>query len=158
RTNRALARALGVSEAAVRKARREGRLSDPGLDGWEVAAARREWARSTLPHVGGKRSTKGRHRSRALSAQAVASGEAEARRLLRKPDGEVLSFADARRARELVKLARESLDLQRATTDTISRAEFDALVFRWFRGIRHRLDAAVGHHAPRMAADLGLSE
>src|SRR5437870_4497748 len=121
RTNRALARVFGVSEAAVRKARREGRLSDPGPDGWDVEAARREWASNTLAHVGGKRRTKAaapaakaRRRARVpVSAEGVASGEAEARGLLHKPAGEVLSFADARRARELVKLARESFELRR---------------------------------------------
>ena len=157
RTNRALARALGVSEAAVRKARREGRISDPGVDGWDVAAARRAWKVNTLPHVGGKRRA-ARPRSPAVSAQAIASGEMEARRLLHKPTGEVLSFADAQRARELVKLAKESVELRRLDADTCSRAEFLALTFRWFRGIRDRLDRAVGREAPRMAADLGVPE
>src|SRR5579862_913429 len=54
RTNRALARALDVSEAAVRKARRDGRLSDPGVDGRDVAAARRLWKANTLAHIVGE--------------------------------------------------------------------------------------------------------
>src|SRR5437763_1501785 len=103
RMNRALARALGVSEAAVRKARRQGRLSDPGSDGWDPAAARREWAASTLAHVGGKRRAKGKPAAKdrprprmRVSAEAVAAGETQARRLLGTDGADVLSFADAR--------------------------------------------------------------
>src|SRR5439155_16282445 len=93
-----------------------------------------------------------------LSAEGVAAGATEARRLLHKPAGEVLSFADARRARELVKLAREALELKRLSADTIDRAELNACTFKLWRGVRDRLDAAVGRGAPLMAARLGVEE
>jgi hypothetical protein len=108
------------------------------------------WKANTLAHVGGKRA--------GAAPDGIASGETEARRLLHKPAGEVLSFADARRARELVKLAREALELRRMEEDTISRAEVDRYVFRIFRGIRDRLDASVSREAPTMAARLGVDE
>ncbi len=164
RTNRALARAIGVSEAAVRKARREGRLSNPGPDGWEVTRVRQEWKANTLTHVGGKRRTRGRDPERReqvrspVSAEAVAAGEKEARRLLGMPGADVLSFADARRARELVKLAREALELRRMNADTFSRHELQACTFKLWRGVRDRLDGAVNREAPLLAARLGVEE
>ena len=112
------------SRRAVYDALRAGRIAR--LPGGRIDAkvADRAWKVNTLGHVGGKPQPKGavkvvgadRRRVRVrVSDRAVATGEAEARRLLGAEAGTVLSFADARRARELVKLSREALALGRCS-------------------------------------------
>jgi len=159
----AYARHRKVSRRAVYDALAAGRITRLAAGTIDAAAADRAWTANTS-HVGGRRTkakpaAKARRRARSpLSAEGVAAGETEARRLLHKPAGEVLSFADARRARELVKLAREALELKRLSADTIDRAELNACTFRLWRGVRDRLDAAVGRESPLLAARLGVEE
>jgi len=159
----AYARHRKVSRRAVYDALAAGRITRLAAGTIDAAAADRSWTANTS-HVGGRQikakpAAKARRRARSpLSAQGVAAGETEARTLLRKDGAEVLSFADARRARELVKLAREALELKRLSADTLDRAELNACTFRLWRGVRDRLDAAVGREAPVMAARLGVEE
>ena len=159
----AYARHRKVSRRAVYDALAAGRITRLAAGTIDAAAADRSWTANTS-HVGGRQmkakpAAKARRRARSpLSAQGVAAGETEARTLLRKDGAEVLSFADARRARELVKLAREALELKRLSADTLDRAELNVCTFRLWRGVRDRLDAAVGREAPVMAARLGVEE
>ena len=159
----AYARHRKVSRRAVYDALAAGRITRLAAGTIDAAAADRAWTANTS-HVGGRRTkakpaAKARRRARSpLSAEGVAAGETEARRLLHKPAGEVLSFTDARRARELVKLAREAIELRKMSADTIDRAELNACTFKLWRSVRDRLDAAVGREAPLMAARLGVEE
>src|SRR2546422_1396286 len=96
----------------------------------DAAAADHAWKVNTLGHVGGKPRRNGaaggavpRRRVRGrVSDGAVATGEAEARRLLGAGADGVLSFADARRARELVKLSRETLGLRKMQRELVEVA------------------------------------
>ena len=159
----AYARHRKVSRRAVYDALAAGRITRLAAGTIDAAAADRSWTANTS-HVGGRQmkakpAAKARRRARSpLSAQGVAAGETEARTLLRKDGAEVLSFADARRARELVKLAREALELKRLSADTLDRAELNACTFRLWRTVRDRLDAAVGRESPLLAARLGVEE
>jgi len=65
---------------------------------------------------------------------------------------------ELRRQREAVRLRRERLELRRLEEDTFDRAELDRYVFRLWRSVRDRLDAAVGREAPLIAARLGVEE
>src|SRR5438552_3715597 len=157
----AYARHRKVSRRAVYDALAAGRITRLAAGTIDAAAADRSWTANTS-HVGGRQikakpAAKARRRARSpLSAQGVAAGETEARTLLRKDGAEVLSFADARRARELVKLAREALELKRLSADRLDRAELNACTSRLRPGVRDRLDAAVGRVAPVRAARLGV--
>src|SRR2546422_3107051 len=120
----AYARHRKVSRRAVYDALAAGRITRLAAGTIDAAAADRAWTANTS-HVGGRRTkakpaAKARRRARSpLSAEGVAAGETEARRLLGKVAADVLSFADARRARELVRLAREAFELREMQTDTV---------------------------------------
>src|SRR5437867_4358308 len=84
------ARHRNVSRRAVYDALRAGRIARLPDGTIDPAAADRAWKVNTLGHVGGKARPKGA----AADRWAVATGEAEARRLLGVGAGTVLSFAD----------------------------------------------------------------
>src|SRR5947208_2051676 len=99
------------SRRAVYDALRAGRIARLPGGRIDSKVADRAWKVNTLGHVGGKPQPKGavkvvgadRRRVRVrVSDRAVATGEAEARRLLGAEVGTVLSFADARRASSVV--------------------------------------------------------
>src|SRR5437667_9695972 len=124
----AYARHRKVSRRAVYDALHAGRIARCPDGTIDAKVADRAWTVNTLPHVGGKRRAKAKGRT-PVSAEGVAAGETEARTLLRKGAADVLSFADARRARELVRLAREAFELRKMQADTFSKAEVDRYVY-----------------------------
>ena len=141
------------------RAGRIARLPDGTID---PAAADRAWKVNTLGHVGGKARPKevaDRRRVRVrVSDRAVAAGETEARRLLGKVAADVLSFADARRARELVRLARETFELRKMQADTFSKAEVDRYVFKRIRMVRDVLLTIPAREVATGAAELKIDE
>ena len=161
------ARHRRCSRRAVYDALRAGRIAR--LPGGRIDAkvADRAWKVNTLGHVGGKPQPKGavkvvgadRRRVRVrVSDRAVATGEAEARRLLGAEAGTVLSFADARRARELVKLSREALALRKMQRELVEVAAVARRSFHLWRLVRDRQDAWVSRVAPLLAAKFNVSE
>ena len=155
------ARHRGVSRRAVYHALEAGRITRAPDGSIDPAVADQDW-RDKTSHVGGKRQgaaqTARRRRGTAFPASEVAKGEAEARRLLGRARGAPLSFADARRARELVKLAREGLELRRLQDDTWSRAEVQDYVFTHGRYVRDAILNLPAREAGPGAADLGVDE
>jgi hypothetical protein len=164
----AYARRRHVSRRAVYDALDAGRITRRADGTIDAAAADRAWTTNTVPHVGGKprpkpaEAAEGAARRRParvrVSEEAVAAGEAEARRLVGKGAAEVLSFAEARRARELVKLAREALELRRMREDTFSKAEVANYVTARVRTVRDALLTIPPREAATGAAQLGIDE
>jgi len=150
----AYARHRKVSRRAVYDALAQGRIARLPGGMIDPVAADRAWRVNTLPHVGGKPRPKGN----AADRRAVETGEAEGRRLLGVGAGRVLSFNDARRGRELVKLSREALALRKLRGETVDLKDAQRRAFHFARMWRDRMDAAVSREAPIMAADLGVEE
>src|SRR5437867_2285122 len=151
----AYARHRGCSRRAVYDALGAGRIAR--LPGGRIDAkvADRAWKVNTLAHVGGKPRPKGA----AADRRAVATGEAEARRLLGAGAAQVvLSFADARRARELVNLSREALALRKMQRELVEVAAVARRSFHLWRLVRDRQDAWVSRVAPLLAAKFNVSE
>ena len=151
------ARHRGCSRRAVYDAIRAGRIARLPGGRIDPVAADRAWKVNTLPHVGGKRRAKAKGRT-PVSAEGVAAGETDARTLLRKGAADVLSFADARRARELVRLARETFELRKMQADTFSKAEVDRYVFKRIRMVRDVLLTIPAREVATGAAELRIDE
>jgi len=150
----AYARHRHVSRRAVYDALDAGRIARLPGGRIDPAAADRAWKVNTMPHVGGKMRSMGN----AADRRAVETGETEARRLLGAGAGQVLSFNDARRARELVKLSREALALRKLQGETIDVQAARRRVFRFGRVWRDIEDAAVSRKAPLGAAKFNADE
>ena len=148
------ARHRRCSRRAVYDALRAGRIARLPGGRIDPVAADRAWKVNTLAHVGGKPRPKGA----AADRRAVAAGEAEARRLLGPEAGTVLSFADARRARELVKLSREALALRKMQRELVEVAAVARRSFHLWRLVRDRQDAWVSRVAPLLAAKFNINE
>ncbi len=158
------ARHRGCSRRAVYDALDAGRIVRAPGGGIDAKAADLAWKASSS-HMGGKMRPKrdaegGDHRpvrSR-VSDGAVLASEAEARRLLGAEAGTVLSFADARRARELVKLSREALALRKMQRELVEVTAVARRSFHLWRLVRDRQDAWVSRVAPLLAARFKLDE
>ena len=150
----------GVSRRAVYDALEAGRITRLPDGMIDPEAADQDW-RDKTSHVGGKRQgtpRSARRRGTAFPEPEVVRGEVEARRLLGRGSGAALTFADARRAREFVKLAREALELRRMQGDTWSRVQVEDYVFTHGRYVRDAILNLPALEAGQGAAELGVDE
>src|SRR5438094_10173343 len=142
-------KALGLPGGTLRSVQNaiaDGRITI-GPDGkLDPAEADRNWRDNTMPDRGGTRPGAGRPRRQKAKAGRAVDGR------------EATTMPELRRQREAVRLRRERLELRRLEQDTFDRAGVEAYVFRLWRGVRDRLDAAVSREAPLGAAELGVDE
>ena len=151
-SNRELARQIGVSETAVRRAEKAGRIKREPDDSWDVTKVRTQWSRNT------DRSQQRRQHGAMKPVPEAAVGAV--RETLRE-HGEAVSaggmtFMQARTANEVLKAQTARLRLQRMKGELVDRAKAVAQVFKLARDER---DAWVNWPArvtAVMAADLGV--
>ena len=142
-------KALGLPGGTLRSAQHalaDGRITI-GSDGkLDPAEADRKWRDNTMPDRGGTRPGAGRPRRRKEKARKGADGR------------EATTMPELRRQREAVRLRRERLELRRLERDTFSKAEVDAYVFKWIRGLRDACLTIPPREAATGAAELGVDE
>jgi len=128
-SNRELARQLGVSETAIRKAEKAGRIRKEAGGGWDLAKVRAAWGSNT---------DQAQQRGRMKPVPEAAVG---AVRDTLKEQGEAvaagaMTYMQARTANEVLKAQERRLKLQQIKGEVVDRAKAVAQVFRLARDER----------------------
>ncbi|MGH6898657.1 MAG: elements of external origin [Geminicoccaceae bacterium] len=145
-SNRELARQLGVSETAVRRAEKAGRIKREPDGSWDLAKVRTAWAGNTDPaQQRGRRDVRERSGKRARLAlkpvpEAALGAVRETLREHGEPivagPGQAMTFMQARTANEVLKAQERRLRLQQMKGELVDRAKAVAQVFRLARDER----------------------
>ena len=148
---RAYARHRGVTDTAVHKAIRAGRIS-PEQDGTiDPEKADRDWSRNSEPPRGGTRATAVKA---AVPSEAATTGPADASQG-KLPSGGA-SLMQLRTANEAVKLARGKIKVQKERDELVDRNQAIAHVFSMGRAERDAWLNWPSRVSAQMAAKLGL--
>jgi hypothetical protein len=155
-SNRGLARQLGVSETAVRRAEKAGRIKREPDGGWDLARVKVAWASNTdeaqQRQEPGARARSGKPARMKPVPEAALGAVRDTLREHGEPivagPGQVMTFMQARTANEVLKAQERRVWLQRMKGELVDRAKAVAQVFRLARDER---DAWVNWPA-RMAA------
>jgi hypothetical protein len=153
-SNRALARHIGVSETAVRRAEKAGRIRREPDGAWDLARVQAAWSSNT---------DRAQQRRQHGAMKPVPEAAVGAVRETLREHGEPVSaggmtFMQARTANEVLKAQERRVRLQRLKGELVDRAKAVAQVFRLARDER---DAWVNWPArvtAMMAAELGLEQ
>jgi hypothetical protein len=162
-SNRELARRIGVSETAVRRAQKAGRIGREGDGSWDLAKVQAAWAGNTDPSQQRSRSDRARRRTRParLAMKPVPDAAVGAVRDTLRESGEPVSaggmtFMQARTANEVLKAQERRIRLQRMKGELVDRAKAVAQVFRLARDERDAWVNWPARVAAMMAAELEL--
>jgi hypothetical protein len=142
-SNRELARQLGVSETAVRRAEKAGRISREPDGSWDLARVRAVWAGNTDPaqQRGEPSAGNGSRRVTRRAVKPVPEAAVGAVRDTLREHGEpiaagTMTFMQARTANEILKAQERRVRLQRMKGELVDRAKAVAQVFRLARDER----------------------
>jgi hypothetical protein len=162
-SNRELGRQLAVSETAVRRAERAGRIRREPDGGWDLARVRAAWAGNTDPaQQRGEPGTGNGSRGAARRAvKPVPEAALGAVRDTLREHGEPISaggmtFMQARTANEVLKAQERRLRLQQMKGELVDRAKAVAQVFRLARDERDAWVNWPARVAAMIAAELGV--
>jgi len=160
-SNRELARQLGVSETAVRRAEGAGRIGREPDGSWDLAKVRAAWAGNTDPaqQRGGPSAGNGSRRATRRAVKPVPEAALGAVRDTLREHGEPVSagsmtFIQARTANEVLKAQERRVRLQRMKGELVDRAKAVAQVFRLARDERDAWVNWPARAAALMAAEL----
>jgi hypothetical protein len=140
RSSRALARHLVVSETAVRRAEKAGRIGRETDGAWDLARVRAAWAGNTDPaqqrgEPGARDGSRNGARRTVKPVPEAALGAV--RDTLREHGGPIgagaMTFMQARTANEVLEAQERRLRLQRIEGELVDRAKAVAQVFRLAR-------------------------
>ena len=150
-SNRALARALGVSETAVRKAEKAGRIRRAGDGNWDVDQVKAAWQANT---------DASEQRASSADLKPVPEAAVGAVRETLREHGEGvatggMTFLQARIANEVLKAQERRLRLQQLKGELVDRARAVSLVFRLARDERDAWSGWPARIAAVLAAELG---
>jgi hypothetical protein len=139
-SNRELARQLGVSETAVRRAEKAGRIRREADGAWDPAKVKAAWSDNTdqaqqRPARGGRPAAKRRALKPVPEAAlgAVRDTLREHGEPIVAGSGQAMTFVQARTANEVLKAQERRLRLQQMKGELVDRAEAVAQVFRLAR-------------------------
>jgi hypothetical protein len=142
-SNRELARQLAVSETAVRRAEKAGRIGREADGAWDLAKVRAAWAVNTDPAQQRGEPSAGNGSSRAArrTVKPVPEAALGAVRDTLREHGEpiaagAMTFMQARTANEVLKPQERRLRLQQMKGELVDRAKAVAQVFRLARDER----------------------
>jgi hypothetical protein len=156
-SNRALARQLGVSETAVRRAERAGRIKREPDGSWDPAKAQAAWSDNTdQAQQRSPRSDRraGKHRTLKAVPEAALGAVRETLREHGEPiAASTMTFMQARTANEVLKAQERRLRLQQMRGELVDRAKAVAQVFRLAREERDAWVNWPARVAAMMAAD-----
>jgi hypothetical protein len=162
-SNRKLADELGVSETAVRRAERAGRIGREADGAWDLAKVRAAWAGNTDPaqQWGGPSAGEGSHRALRRAVKPVPEAALGAVRDTLREHGEpmasgAMTFMQARTANEVLKAQERRVRLQRMKGELVDRAKAVAQVFRLARDERDAWVNWPARVAAMIAAELEM--
>jgi hypothetical protein len=153
-SNRELARQIGVSETAVRRAEKAGRIKREPDGAWDLARVKALWARNT---------DRAQQRRQHGALRPVPEAAVGAVRETLREHGEPVSaggmtFMQARTANEVLKAQERRLRLQRMKGELVDRAKAVAQVFRLARDGRDAWVNWPARVAAVMAAELQVDQ
>jgi hypothetical protein len=153
-SNRELARQIGVSETAVRRAEKAGRIRREPDGAWDLARVKALWARNT------DRSQQRRQHGTMKPVPEAALGAV--RETLREHGEPVaagaMTFMQARTANEVLKAQERRVRLQRLKSELVDRAKAVAQVFKLARDERDAWVNWPARVAAMMAAELEVDQ
>jgi hypothetical protein len=163
KSNRELARQLGVSETAVRRAEKAGRIRREADGGWNVTQVKAAWAGNT--DAAQQRRAAGldrQERSARAALKPVPEAAVGAVRDTLREHGEPVSaggmtFMQARTANEVLKAQERRLRLQRMKGELVDRAKAVAQVFKLARDERDAWVNWPARVAAMIAAELEIN-
>ena len=159
--NRGLARQLGVSETAVRRAEKAGRIGREPDGAWDPARVKAAWSRNTdqaqqRPARSGRPT--GNRRALKPVPEAALGAVRDTLREHGEPivagPGQAMTFMQARTANEVLKAQERRLRLQRMKSELVDRARAVAQVFKLARDERDAWVNWPARAASIMAAEL----
>jgi Transcriptional regulator, AbiEi antitoxin len=160
-SNRELARQLGVSETAVRRAEKAGRIRREADGSWDLASVKAAWASNTdqAQQRVEPRAGNGSRRATRRAVKPVPEAAVGAVRDTLREHGEpiaagAMTFMQARTANEVLKAQERRVRLQRMKGELVDRAKAVAQVFRLARDERDAWVNWPARVAAMMAADL----
>jgi len=142
-SNRELARHLGISETAVRRAEKAGRIRREADGSWDSAKVKAAWSDNTdqaqqRPARGGRPAA--RRRTLKPVPEAALGAVRETLREHGEPiaagPGQAMTFMQARTANEVLKAQERRLRLQQMKGELVDRAKAVAQVFKLARDER----------------------
>jgi hypothetical protein len=153
-SNRELARQLGVSETAVRRAEKAGRIRREPDGAWDLARVKALWARNT---------DRAQQRRQHGAMKPVPEAAVGAVRDTLREHGEpiaagAMTFMQARTANEVLKAQERRVRLQRMKGELVDRAKAVAQVFRLARDERDAWVNWPARVAAMMAAELEVDQ
>jgi hypothetical protein len=157
-SNRELARQLGVSETAVRRAEKAGRIKREPDGGWDLARVKAAWSDNT--DQAQQRSARGvRPAVKRRALKPVPEAALGAVRETLREHGEsiaagAMTFMQARTANEVLKAQERRVRLQRMKGELVDRAKAVAQVFRLARDERDAWVNWPARVAAMLAAEL----
>jgi hypothetical protein len=156
-SNRELARQIGVSETAVRRAEKAGRIRREADGSWELAKVQAAWSSNTDPSQQ-RRLQRGAKATRARMKPVPEAAVGAVRETLRE-HGEFVSaggmtFMQARTANEVLKAQERRVRLQRLKGEVVDRATAVAQVFKLARDERDAWVNWPARVAAMMAAEI----
>ena len=160
-SNRGLARQLGVSETAVRRAEKAGRIRREADGAWDPAKVKAAWSDNTDPAQQRSEPSAGNGSRRAArrTVKPVPEAALGAVRDTLREHGEPIAaggmtFMQARTANEVLKAQERRVRLQRMKGELVDRAKAVAQVFRLARDERDAWVNWPARVAAMMAAEL----
>jgi hypothetical protein len=140
-SNRELARQLGVSETAVRRAEKAGRIRREADGSWDPAKIKAAWSDNTDPAQQRPKPSAGERKGRRARMKPVPEAALGAVRDTLREHGEpiaagAMTFMQARTANEVLKAQERRLRLQQMKGELVDRAKALAQVFRLARDER----------------------
>ena len=157
-SNRELARELGVSETAVRRAEKAGRIRREADGAWDPARVKAAWASNT-DEAQQRPAQSGRPRGDRRALKPVPEAAVGAVRDTLREHGEpmaagAMTFMQARTANEVLKAQERRLRLQQMKGELVDRAKAVAQVFKLARDERDAWLNWPARVAAVMAAEL----
>jgi hypothetical protein len=164
-SNRALARHIGVSETAVRRAEKAGRIRREADGSWDPAKVKAAWSDNTdqaqqRPARGGRPAAKRRTLKPVPEAAlgAVRDTLREHGEPIVAGPGQAMTFMQARTANEVLKAQERRLRLQQMKGELVDRAKAVAQVFKLARDERDAWVNWPARVAAMMAAELEVDQ
>jgi hypothetical protein len=159
-SNRELARQLGVSETAVRRAEKAGRIKREPDGSWDPARVKAAWSDNTDQ---AQQRPAGRSAAKRRTLKPVPEAALGAVRDTLREHGEPIvaggmTFMQARTANEVLKAQERRVRLQRMKGDLVDRAKAVAQVFRLAREERDAWVNWPARVAAMMAAELEVDQ
>jgi len=160
-SNRELARQLGISETAVRRAEKAGRIRREADGSWDPARVEAAWSDNTdqaqqRPARSGRRT--GKHRSLKPVPEAALGAVRDTLREHGEPvSAGGMTFMQARTANEVLKAQERRIRLQQLKGELVERAKAVAQVFKLAREERDAWVNWPARVAAMMVAELSAS-